>query len=132
MTTIDELMKCFHGWLDTDWRTKNQCLGWMKSIFNIEINERELRDVFSKYCEDYINGKHDSYLAHSSKGYKLTSNIEEIKKSIADDKSRMIALSKRVYGVQKRLKEDNQLTLLPSDDEMSAYEIISKMEVNNV
>ena len=40
----------------------------------------------------------------------------------------MIALSKRVYGVRKRLAELNQITLLP-DKEMEAYEIISRMEV---
>ena len=130
--TIDEIMKCFHGWLDTDWRTKTQCLNWMKNIFKTEINERELRDVFSKYCNDYIDGKHDSYLAHSTRGYKLTSDIEEIKKSIADDESRMKALSHRVYGVKRRLKNNNQIVLLPDQEkEMDAYEIISKMEATN-
>lgn len=126
--TIDEIMKCFKGWLDTDWRTKDQCLSWMKKIFKIDINERELRDVFSQYCANFIEGKHDSYLAHSNRGYLLTSDPNIIKQSIKDDESRMIALSKRVYGVRKRLAELNQITLLP-DKEMEAYEIISRMEV---
>lgn len=126
--TIDEIMKCFKGWLDTDWRTKDQCLSWMKKIFKIDINERELRDVFSKYCANFIEGKHDSYLAHSNRGYLLTSDPEIIKQSIKDDESRMIALSKRVYGVRKRLTELNQITILP-DKEMEAYEIISRMEI---
>lgn len=126
--TIDEIMKCFKGWLDTDWRTKDQCLSWMKKIFKIDINERELRDVFSNYCVNFIEGKHDSYLAHSNRGYLLTSDPEIIKQSIKDDESRMIALSKRVYGVRKRLMELDQITILP-DKEMEAYEIISRMEI---
>jgi len=128
--TTDEIIRCFHGWLDVDWRTKDQCLSWMRDIFHTVINERDLRDVFSQYCNDYIEGKHDSYLAHSVRGYKLTSDPEEIKRSIADDESRMKALSHRVYGVKKRLKEDNQITLLPNQEkELDAYEIISKMEI---
>lgn len=128
--TIDDIMRCFRGWLDRDWRTKEQCLAWMKDIFKTNINERELRDVFSRYCCDFIAGKHDSYLAHSYRGYLLTSDPEIIKQSIKDDEARMIALSKRVYGVKRRLKELDQITLLPENDkEMEAYEIISRMEL---
>ena len=130
--TIDEIMQYFHGYLDTDWRTKNQCVGWLKGIFKYEINERELRDVFARYCQDYINGKHDSYLAHSCIGYYLTSDPEIIKKSIADDEARLIALSKRVYGVKRRLKQEGQIKLLPEQEEAEdAYEIISRMEISN-
>lgn len=128
--SIDELMRDFHGYLDVDWRTKEQCLGWIRGIFKININERDLRDCFSKYCSDYIDGKHDSYLAHSYRGYKLTSDLDEIRKSIADDESRMKALAHRVYGVKRRLRDDNQITLLPDQEkELDAYEIISKMEI---
>lgn len=132
MTQIDEIMNMFKGWLDTEWRTKGQCVSWLKNIFKYDIHERELRDVFAKYCEDYINGKHDSYLAHSTRGYFLTSDPEEIKRSIRDDESRAWALLKRVYGVKRRLKNDNQLTLLPSEekDMEDAYSIISKMEIS--
>ena len=132
MTQIDKIMNMFKGWLDTEWRTKGQCVSWLKNIFKYDIHERELRDVFAKYCEDYINGKHDSYLAHSTRGYFLTSNPEEIKRSIRDDESRAWALLKRVYGVKRRLKNDNQLTLLPSEekDMEDAYSIISKMEIS--
>ena len=127
--TINEIMLNFRGWLDTDWRTKQQCINWLSNIFHYQINERELRDTFAKYCEDYVEGKHDSFLAHSSKGYLLTSDPKIIKESIADDESRLIALSKRIYGVKRRLREENQLTLLPEDKTMDAYEILSKMEV---
>ena len=129
MTRIDEIMQMFHGYLDKEWRTKTQCVSWLKNIFKYDINERDLRDVFAKYCEDYILGKHDSYLAHSVRGYYLTSDPEEIKKSIADDESRAWSLLKRVYGVKKRLRDDNQLSLLPEDEKKmeDAYEVIMKM-----
>ncbi len=128
--TIDEIMTMFRGWLDKDWRTKKQCVDWLRNIFNYDIDERELRDTFARYCQDYVDGKHDSFLAHSVRGYLLTSDPAIIKKSIADDESRRIALSKRIYGVKRRLKDNNQLTLLPDDRMMDAYEILMKMEIS--
>lgn len=126
---IDEIMKCFKGWLDLDWRTKDQCLRWMKDIFKVTINERELRDVFAKYCQDFIDGKHDSFLAHSYRGYLLTSDPKIIRQSINDDRSRLIALSKRYYGVNKRLMVIDQIPILPNNEEMEAFEILSRMEI---
>ena len=128
--TIDEIMTMFRGWLDKDWRTKKQCVDWLRNIFHYDIDERELRDTFARYCQDYVDGKHDSFLAHSVRGYLLTSDPAIIKKSIADDESRLIALSKRIYGVKRRLKDNNQLTLLPDDRMMDAYEILMKMEIS--
>lgn len=131
MTKIDEIMEMFRGYLDREWRTKEQCVYFLKTVFRYEINERELRDTFAKYCQDYIDKKHDSFLAHSSRGYLLTSDPKIIEKSIKDDESRMFSLAKRIYGVKTRLKMDNQLTLLPEENEvMDAYEILSKMEVS--
>ncbi|MBR4610231.1 MAG: hypothetical protein IKO38_07265 [Erysipelotrichaceae bacterium] len=128
--TIDEIMNMFRGYLDTDWRTKTQCINWLRNIFKCDINERELRDTFARYCQDYVDGKHDSFLAHSSRGYLLTSDPKIIKASIRDDESRMFSLARRIYGVKNRLKNEDQITLLPQDNEaMDAYEILSKMEV---
>lgn len=128
--TINELMSWFKGWLDLDWRTKDQCISWIKNRTGVQINERELRNLFAQYCEEYIVGYHDSYLAHSSKGYLLTSDVDIIRKSIQDDKSRMDTLSRRVWGVEKRLKQLGQITLLPNEEkEMDAYEIISRMSI---
>ena len=131
MTQIDEIMQMFHGYLDVDWRTKTQCVNWLKNIFKTDIHERELREVFARYCDDYISGKHDSYLAHSVRGYYLTSDPEEIKRSIKDDESRAWSLLKRVYGVKRRLKEEGQLGLFTEEDKNmeDAYEIVMKMEI---
>ena len=65
MTKIDEIMQMFRGYLDTEWRTKQECVNWLRNIFKYEINERELRDTFAQYCQDYVDRKHDSFLAHS-------------------------------------------------------------------
>lgn len=115
------------GYLDVQWRTKEQILGmlnWMKC----PSNDREFRQFVADYDQEYVDGKHDTYICNGQNGYLLTSNPKEIKKSIDNDAKRIIALSKRVYGVKKRLSLDNQLTMFDEYEELSGYEIIMKQE----
>lgn len=127
----DYIIFCLRGWLDTDWRQKDKCLDWL--YFNgLKINERSFRLFVANYDKGYCEGKHDSYICHdNSKGYFLTCDKEEIKKSIADDRSRAITLLRRVYGVEKRIAEDTQISFMPNDELFNAYDVVLKSEVND-
>lgn len=124
------MIEFLKGYLDIEWHKKQEVIAFLvKKGFRKKNLERKFRLAVEKYDREYCDGLHDSYIAHSAKGYYLTSDPEIIKKSIADDESRLIALSKRIYGAKRRLKEENQLTLLPKDKTMDAYEVLLKMEV---
>lgn len=116
------------GFLDQDWHTKGEILDHLLIKKKYDINERVMRRAFEKYNLEYCEGLHDSFVAHSNKGYLLTSDKEIIERSMRDDLSRLIKLSKRVYGIKKRFKEDSQLTLLPKK-EMDAYEVLMRMKI---
>ena len=120
------------GYLDEKWRVKDDVVGILNWQFKIEnrpkIDEREFRQFVADYDAEYIKGMHDTYICYGQKGYLLTSDPVEIKKSINQDVKRIIALSKRVYGVKKRLALDNQITMLEDKEELDGYEIIMKQE----
>lgn len=118
----------FKGYLDVQWRKKEQILGLLNRFFKLDIDEREFRQFVADYNTGYIKGEHDTYICNSAYGYLLTSDPIEIRKSINNDTKRIIALSKRVYGVKKRLAQDNQLSLLEDKEEMNGYEIIMKQQ----
>ncbi len=124
------MIEFLKGYLDIEWRKKKDVVKFLVDKgFRKKNLERKFRKAVEVYDREYYEGLHDSYIAHSVRGYYLTSDPEIIKKSIADDESRLIALSKRIYGAKRRLREDNQLTLLPKDKTMDAYEILMKMEI---
>ena len=115
------------SFISDKWRKKSEILDYL-DYKRIYVNERQWRKEVEKYDMEYCLGLHDSYIVHSSKGYMLTSDRKIIEKSKNDDKSRLIALAKRVYGVERRFKEMDQLTLFPSE-EIDAYEVLMRMKV---
>ena len=115
------------GYIWDDWRKKSEILSFLE-YKGIKVDERQWRKAVELYDREYCDGKHDSYIVHSNKGYMLTSDRKIIEKSKNDDKSRLIALAKRVYGVERRFRDMDQLTLFPSE-EMDAYEILMRMNV---
>lgn len=119
------MISALKGYLDTDWRTKDKILGFLKYM-SIDINERALRDYFAEFNEHYETGDTEMFIAHSSKGYLLTSDPKIIMDSLEDDNKRAMKLMKRYYRCKKALSEKNQLSL--SENESDLYEVIMKME----
>lgn len=115
------------GYLDTDWRTKDKILYFLRNVCHTDINERALRDYFAEFNEKYEQGDTEMFVAHSNKGYLLTSDPEAIVNSLDDDHKRAIKLLKRYYRCKKALSEKNQLSL--DSNEENLYEIVSKMEI---
>lgn len=115
------------GYLDTDWRTKDKIMYFLKNVCKIDVNERSLRDYFAEFNEKYEHGDTEMFIAHSNKGYLLTSDARIIINSLADDYKRALKLMKRYYKCKKALSEKNQLSL--DSNEENLYEIVSKMEL---
>ncbi len=115
------------GYLDTDWRTKEKILYFLTHFCHMNVNERELRNYFASFNERYESGETEMFIAHSNKGYYLTSDPEVIFNSLEDDHKRAIKLLKRYYKCKKALSEKSQLSL--DENEQNLYEIVNKMGV---
>lgn len=116
------------GYLDREWRKKEQCIGWLNSIFNIDISERSFRAFVAEFNQELKNGNSDMFIAHSNNGYLLTSDADIIMNSINDNKSRAITMLDDYYGVKKALSMRNQIKLTP--DETDMYELVSRMQTD--
>lgn len=74
----------------TDYKKKYEILRELRK--NYDISERKFRSLVAQNNKLFGEGKVDYYIAHSSKGYKLTFNWNEMKKSIADNRKRAITM----------------------------------------
>lgn len=119
------------GYLDTGWRTRKEIINYLGSK-GVDLDERELRREVAKYNQGYINGEHDTYVCYDNgrvhQGLLLTADRSIIRDSIQNDKERFMTLLRRYYGVKKRLREDDQITLL-DNGEIDAYEVLLKVNV---
>jgi len=115
------------GYLDTDWRTKDKILYFLQHVAKIDVHERELRDYFAQFNEKYESGETEMFIAHSGYGYKLTSDPEEIMRSLEDDFKRSMKMLKRYYRCKKALSEKNQFSL--DRNEADLYEAVMRMNV---
>ena len=119
------MIEQFYGYLDKDWRTKKELIEWYKIMYHTKLNERMMRIWFERYNEKYGRGESELFIAHSQKGYLLTSDPEIIRKSLMDDYKRAMKLLVRNSRCTKALSEKNQLSLMP--EEASMYETIMKL-----
>lgn len=120
---LDELK----GYLDTEWRTKKQCVDWLKAIFNMDVNERTFRLFVAEFNEKYESGEQEMFIAHSEKGYLLTSDQEIIMQSLTDDFKRAAKLMRRYYRCKKAIAEKKQLALEPQESDL--YTLVSNIEL---
>lgn len=114
------------GYLDTEWRTKDQCVSWLNNIFHLDISERAFRQFVADFNERYESGETEMFIAHSNKGYLLTADPELIMNSLNDDYKRAVKLMKRFWRCKKALSEKTQISLSPQ--ELNIYELVQKME----
>lgn len=73
-----------------DYKKKDEILKELR--IKCDISERKFRALVAQNNKLFGEGKVDYYIAHSSKGYKLTFNWDEMKKSIADNRKRAITM----------------------------------------
>jgi hypothetical protein len=90
----------------TEWKTKKQINEELKQ-FGVQINERVFRLQVERHNEMYFAHIKDDYVAHSSKGYKLTKDRDEIAKSIEDTKKRGLDQLVKYHKCLKALGENS-------------------------
>lgn len=89
----------------TEWKTKKQINEELKQ-FGVQINERAFRLQVEKHNEMYFSHIKENYVAHSPKGYKLTTDKQEIINSIEDNKKRGLDQLVKYHKCLKALGEN--------------------------
>lgn len=82
----------------------------------IEINERVLRRTIEKNNKLFSEGIVEYYIAHSNQGYKKTSNWNDIKKSISNNRKRAITMLIACDKAEKQFQRRNNLKLNLNDN----------------
>lgn len=101
----------------TEWKTKKQINDELK-VYSVQIDERKFRRNIEKHNELYFAHVKEFYVAHGSKGYKMTKDTEEIRESLRDSLKRGLdQLSKYHKGI-KALGENANFNLSIKDNEL--------------
>jgi len=94
----------------TKWKTKTEIPRELKTK-DITINERQLRRFFEKHNNDFFNGQVDTFVIHSGKGYKLTSDKDEIMQHREDYKKRALNMLWKYSQISKAVGEHCNLQM---------------------
>lgn len=101
----------------TTWKTKKQINEELR-VYSVQLNERTFRKNVENHNELYFAHEKEFYVAHGSKGYKMTKDTEEIRNSLRDSLKRGIdQLSKYHKGI-KALGENANFSLRVENDEL--------------
>lgn len=101
----------------TEWKTRKQIDEELKNI-NIKLNERSFRQKIEEYNELFFLHRKDTYMAHSSKGYKLTKDETEIRDSIKDNFTRGIDQLQKYHKGMRALGENANFKLSIQNNEL--------------
>lgn len=107
----------------TNWKTKKEII---KDLFmqNFLVDERTLRKEIKKHNQAFYNHETNEFIVHSNtKGYKLTTDVEEIKESIKDNRKRALNLLYEESRIKKAIGENYNMQLMIKDDEFIFTEI---------
>lgn len=99
-----------------EWRKKKDILKELKEQ-GVYIDERSFGKIVEKHNSLYFEHKVDYYMAHSSKGYKLTKNEDEIRNSALDYKNRGLDQLAKASKTLKALNENANFRLEVKDGE---------------
>lgn len=94
-----------------DWKTKKEIIAELKEQ-GVKMDERKWRLFVEKNNKAYCNEETDFYIVHGKKGYKATTNEDEIIESINDLHSRALNMlwkqsqAKKALGIKDNLKID--------------------------
>lgn len=101
----------------TEWKTRKQINDELR-VYSVRLNERTFRKNVESHNELYFAHEKEFYVAHGSKGYKMTKDTEEIRESLRDSLKRGLdQLSKYHKGI-KALGENANFNLSIKDNEL--------------
>lgn len=98
----------------SEWKTKNEIIDEI-TLNGGYINERSFRNMVKEKNKDFIDGLSEYFIAHSDKGYKITTDTDEIIKSIKDKEKRAFDMLVENARVRKRLNLRNNIQIQISD-----------------
>nr|DAQ16377.1 MAG TPA: hypothetical protein [Caudoviricetes sp.] len=93
-----------------EWTKKKDILKILKSE-GVTMDERTFRKMVEIHNQSYFEHKTDKYLAHSSRGYKLTSNKDEIIASAKDYRTRAFNQLVKASKTLKAMGENDNIRL---------------------
>lgn len=88
----------------SDWKTRKNIL-----IELGNVSDREWRLYVEKHNIAYCKHEVDTYIVHSSKGYKLTTDKQEIIDSIKDNKKRSLNMLWKYSQTMRALGEKDNI-----------------------
>ena len=92
------------------WKKKKEILSELKSQ-GIVLNERKFRKYVENNNRMYGDGVSDYYIAHSSKGYKITFDWEEVELSIKDKRKRALTMLAECSKCERQFQKRNNLRM---------------------
>lgn len=99
----------------TRWKTRAEILRMLNQN-GTQISDRSFRKWVEDFNKTYDGRKQPEYIVHGPKGYKITKDRTEIKKSIADNDRRAITILRQTRRVRRFLGMKDQLSLLDQED----------------
>ncbi len=93
----------FYGVTMKEWRKKPELLSAIR-LKGLQLDDRELRKRIADFNRAYDGKENRMYIVHSVKGYKMTSDADEIKESIEENERRAVTMLKQGRKVRKILK----------------------------
>lgn len=98
--------------IPTEWAKKAVILKHNESL-GIQLNERMLRKCIQIFNQAYDNRNNREYVVHScTLGYKITTDTEEIKRSITDNDRRAITMLQQTRKVRQLLGMKDQISMI--------------------
>ena len=119
------IKEIFTNFADNKWRTKKELIAHAKDM-GIKISERELRRKIERFNRNYQIT--ELYVVHGNKGYKLTTDKNEIRSSIKDLKTRAVNMFSKYHDTRKILGERDTVTLLDDGRKIDTYELIKAIK----
>lgn len=105
----------------SDWKKKSQVLKELEQG-GIKIDERRFRKLVELQNNLYCEHESEKFIVHGPKGYKVTTDREEILKSVADNHKRAINLLYKESKTKKALGENMNFNLVINNDEFMYME----------